>query len=216
MSCEIFHIEPQIFKKSPSPIRVSVHHENDLKKDTINAFLETVVDNAIGLAPSYGSRCVLSTIAFSSASQVLLIRLSTSKASRNVRRGKKGKKTIARSLLEDITCYDSTKYGFIMDKLSAALHLDLGLRITDGVDLLSITKEHRNSRAALMEALGGELTLNKPKVFKLFEDEEIGSDIRATATRAWAAYHVGRLQDMTKRLAVIPRINTRAIKSEVS
>jgi regulator of nonsense transcripts 1 len=187
-----------------------------LKEDAINAFLETVVDNAIGLAPSYGSGCVLSTIAFSSASQVLLIRLSTSKASRNARKGKKSNTAINRSLLEAILCHDGTKYGFKMDKLSAALHLDLGLHITDGVDLLSITKENRNSRAALMTALGGELTLNKAEVSMLFKDEEIGSDIYATAMRAWAACHVGQLQDLTKRLAIIARINTRVIKFEVS
>jgi hypothetical protein len=67
-----------------------------------------------------------------------------------------------------------------------------------------------------MTALGGELTLNKAEVSMLFKDEEIGSDVYATAMQAWAACHVGQLQDLTKRLAIIARINTRVIKFEVS
>lgn len=215
MSDEAFHIQPHVFKtKSPS-IRVSLYHESNLKKAIVNAFLGTIVDGAIGVAPSYGSRCVLRTIAFSSPSQVLLIRLSSSTAPRKSRKGQKNKATIDRSLLEDILCrLDCTKYTFKMDKFSTSLHLDLGLHITNGVDLLSVAKGERHSVAALMSALGGELTLNKAEVSTLFKDNEIDSDIRATAAQAWVACRAGLLQYMSQQLANLLRINTKNMHPE--
>jgi regulator of nonsense transcripts 1 len=218
MSDEAFHIQPHIFPTNPPSVCVSVRHVNDLKKATVNAFLGTVMDGAIGVAPSYGSRCVLSTIAFSSASQVLLIRLSSSRASGKSRKGQKNRATVNRSLLEDILCHvDSTKYTFKMDKLSTALHLDLGLHITNGVDLLSVhAKGDRYSVATLMSALGGETTLNKAAVSALFKDDEMGSNIRATAMQAWVACHAGVLPHMLQRFASLARVNTEDMNIEVS
>jgi hypothetical protein len=209
---EAFHIHPHIFQTNPSSVTVSVHNESSLKKATVNAFLATVVDGAIGVAPSYGSRCVLSTIAFSSQSQVLLISLTQS-----TRKEQRNKAAVNRSLLEEILCHlDSTKYTLKMDKFSTALHLDLGLYITNGVDLLSVAKGGRHSDAALMSALGGETTLNKASVSALFKNDETASDIRATATQAWVACHAGLLQHMSQRLANLARINTKDMDIRVS
>jgi len=213
---EVFHIQPQVFKTSHPPVCVSVCHGSELKKSVVNAFLETVVDDAIGVAPSYGSKCVLGTIAFSSLSQVLLVHLSTSRASRQLRARRSGK-AVKCSLLEDILCHQgSTKYAFKMDRLASALHLDLDIHITDGVDLLSVAKGDRHSVAALMTALGGEVTLNKAEVSMLFKDDEIGSDIRATATQAWLSCYVAQLQHMSRRFANVARINTQVMNIKVS
>ena len=217
MSDAAFRIQPHIFETNPSSVCVSVHHENDLKKATVNAFLGTVVDGAIGIAPAYGSRCVLRTIAFSSLSQVLLIRLS-SRVSSKPHKGQKNRADANRPLLEDILCHvDSTKYTLKMDKLSTALHLDRGVHLTNGVDLLSVyVRGDRLSVAALNSALGGETTLNKAEVSTLFKDDEMGSDIRATAMQAWVACNAGLLPHMLKRFASLARINTQSMNIEVS
>ena len=194
-----------------------MHHENNLKKATVNDFLGTVVDETIGIAPSYGSRCVLRTIAFSSSSQVLLIRLSSRESAKS-HKAQKNSVAVNRSLLEAILCHvDSTKYTLKMDKLSMALHLDLGLHLTNGVDLLSVyVKGDRYSVAALRSALGGETTLNKAEVSTLFKDDEMGSDIRATAMQAWVACNAGRLPHMLERFVSLPRINSQNMNLEVS
>ena len=48
------------------------------------------------------------------------------------------------------------KSAFEMDKLTAALHIDFLLDISNAKDLLSVTKSSRQSLDAVMGALGGE------------------------------------------------------------
>lgn len=218
MSDEGFLIDPRVFKSETISPYVSVTYRNKLTNDMINTFLDTVVGGAIGVAASYGSRCVLNTIAFSSASRILLVQLSSSsRCTGKARKGQKNRLTAPCSLVEAILCHpDITKYTFKMDKLSTAIYLDLGLRITNGVDILSVAKGERHSVEALMSALGGETTLNKAAVTALFIDDETRSDIRATATRAWMACHSGLLPDMSNRLARVARVNTQNMNVQVS
>jgi hypothetical protein len=103
-----------------------------------------------------------------------------------------------------------------MDKLSTALHLDHGLHLTNGVDILSVyVKGDRLSVAALSSGLGGETTLNMAQVTTLFKDDEMGSDIRATAMQAWVACNAGLLPHMLARFSSLARINTQSMNIEV-
>ncbi|KAI6095155.1 hypothetical protein F5141DRAFT_969959, partial [Pisolithus sp. B1] len=64
------------------------------------------------------------------------------------------------------------KYAFKMDRIAIALYLDVALFIDDAVDMLSVSVHNRRSLQALMNAMGGELTLYKPNVKTLFFDNE--------------------------------------------
>jgi hypothetical protein len=214
---EAFHIHPHVFETNPASVRVSLYPYENLKKTAVNAFLGTVVNGAIGVAPSYGSRCVLSSIAFSSQSQVLVIQFTKPTISRRSQKVQRSKANLNSSLLGDILCHrESSKYTFKMDKFSASLYLDLGEYITNGVDLLSVGKGERHSLDALASSLGGETTLKKAGVIALFKDDEANTDIRTTATQAWVACHAGLLEHMSQRLTNLAKINTKDINIEVS
>jgi hypothetical protein len=215
-----FDIVQQIFKSPHPTIRVHVHHENELTREVIEAFLATTTDGAIGIAPAYGPKCVVGTLAFSSTSHVLLIRLSKPGSRSQKNKRKKNART-GHDLLKDLILCDSTrfKYAFQMNKLATALHLDLDLRINNAVDLLSACKpsSDRHSLDALLHILGGETTLNKLQVSTLFKDEEnISAPIHSTAMQAWAAYQASHLDCMSKPLARVAKIYTDLINREVS
>lgn len=221
MAEESFVIIQQALKAPHPPIRVDVYHEDSLTQSVLEGFLETTADGVIGTAPAYGSKCVLGTLALSSAAQILVIRLSSSKVGNKWQKGKKKPAHTGRDLLRDLILCDSnrTKYAFQMDKLAAALHFDLDLRINQAIDLLSARKisTDRHSLAALLEVLGGELSLNKIQVSALFKEEEnISTPIRATATQAWAAYQAAHLECLSKRLGGVAKIHTDVIIKAVS
>ncbi|KAJ6576605.1 P-loop containing nucleoside triphosphate hydrolase protein [Mycena vulgaris] len=192
-----FEIVQDVLKKPHPPIRVSTYHEVALSRDIVQKFLDTADGGVIGIAPAYGRNCLLLALAFSSAEHVLLVYL----ARKPPVKKRKNIPTI-RELLQDlILCADThTKFAFRMDIAATSLYLDLGVRITDAVDLLSAAQDSRHSLAALMNVLGGEEGLEKNNLVTLFQLEE----------NAWAAWRAATLDSMTKRFAEVPRIDTRA------
>ena len=75
-----------------------------------------------------------------------------------------------------------------MDKLAAGLHFDYFLNINNAKDLLSVTNSSRHSLEAIMGALGGETTLSKRAVIKIFQHKESAAiELKAAALQAWAA-----------------------------
>ncbi|KAI5989406.1 hypothetical protein F5J12DRAFT_686164, partial [Pisolithus orientalis] len=64
------------------------------------------------------------------------------------------------------------KFAFKMDRIAIALYLDMALCIDGAVDMLSVSLSGRRSLQALMNAMGGESTLEKPNVEALFFDNE--------------------------------------------
>ncbi|KAJ7475941.1 P-loop containing nucleoside triphosphate hydrolase protein, partial [Mycena latifolia] len=197
----------EVFKAPHPPIRVTPCNEVALSREIIQKFLDTVADDgAIGVAPAYGKLCQLFALAFSSAEHVLVVYL--------VRKPpvKIGRPS-ARQLLEDlILCAESrTKFAFRMDLVSTSLYLDLGLRITRAVDLLSAAQDGRQSFAALLSVLGGDDGLEKDKLATLFKYEEnVCAPAADVALQAWTAWRAATLNSMAKRLAEVPRIDTRA------
>ncbi|KAF8071841.1 hypothetical protein FPV67DRAFT_901219 [Lyophyllum atratum] len=203
-----FQAQPDIFKAPHHPFQVEVWHENALTKATLDSFLNTVSDGIIGMAPAYGVKCALTSLALSSQTHVLFIRLSTSKASH---RSRKQKDSIGRAFLQELLLDQSIrKHAFKMDKLAAALYTDLRIHIANGLDLLSVAKgDDRQSLSALMFVLGGEVKLNKPQVIKLFEQEEKDTgNISDTAAQAWAACQAAFIEITSKQLANSLKINT--------
>jgi hypothetical protein len=223
MAYQTFDILQNIFKQKHPLIHVISVDDNVLIADPqiLWNFLSTADAEVIGLAPVYGAKCVLSSLAFSTLSQVLVVRFSSAKP-----KGKKKKKankttphlTPGKSLLQDnILCHpDRQKYAFRMDKLSASLFLDLNLRMTRGIDLISSSGSGRKSVAAKMNALGGETTLHKSQTIALFKHEETATTpIQDVALQAWAACRAGSLPSLTKALSKLPRIDTRVLGENV-
>lgn len=201
-----FDLGQDIFKETHPSIHVVTVHENAITQQILNCFSG---DSVIGLAPVYGAKCALVTIAISTLSHVLIVHFSSSK-------GNRLRLTPGRILLRDnIFCHpECQKYAFRMDRLSASLFLDQNLRITGGVDLLSLSNNNRRSLNAVMVALGGEVTLNKPAVVALFKHEEaISTPSRDVALQAWAACQAANLSSSI--LWKIPRIDTQHMEDKV-
>lgn len=213
MAEESFSIQQNIFRTTHPAIRIDVYRENLLNKGVLDTFLDTIVGGAVGVAPTYGAKCVLKTLAFSSASHILLVHFSPPQSGQ-----KKTGVSLGRDLLRDfILCHPArSKYAFKMDKLAAALHHDLGIRIDNAIDLLSMARADRQSLEALMFVLGGENNLNKLQVSEIYKEEErASSSIRTTAIQSWAAYKTSKLEQMSTRLIAAPRINTQKLAKEV-
>jgi regulator of nonsense transcripts 1 len=213
MANQAFDVHQDIFKQPHPPISIITINENALgaKPQILADFLSTADGGVIGLAPVYGSKCVLTRLAFSTLSNTLLVTFSSAKPRRN-------KQQTGRTLLQDnILCHpERRKYAFSMDRLSLSLFLDQGVRITGGVHLLSSSTSARQSKGALMDALGGVISLYKVKVDTLFKHQETSvTPARDTALQAWAACRAASLSSMCKNLSSKPRIDTKVLGSEV-
>lgn len=125
-----------------------------------------------------------------------------------------------RDLLRLVLCDPKyTKAAFKMDKLSAALHLDLGLTIAAGIDLLSTkaATRSRHSLAAIIEVLGGEDEVDKDKLDILFSGNEGPSsqENEISAMQSWLAFRALSLLQRENTISSIPRINTVDMDSKV-
>ncbi|KAH7922887.1 hypothetical protein BV22DRAFT_973466, partial [Leucogyrophana mollusca] len=214
MADTTFIVPQNIFKAYHPPISAQSIHENALTDAILQRFLSSCQDGAVGVAPVYGARCTLVMIAFSTLSHVLLVRLSGSSA--KSQKPKKNFQTLTgRELLRDhILCHPQRQlYGFKMDKIAIALYLDLSLCVRAGADLLSISKKsNRHSLDAILQALGGELTLHKEAVKALFRHREGDHTLPTDAAlQAWAACRASSLSSMQRALLAIPRIDTQGM-----
>jgi hypothetical protein len=137
----------------------------------------------LGVAASYGQKCVLEALAFSTESRVLLITMS-----RDSRLAKRQKQILKDKLLCNVLL---EKHGFFMERLAAALHLDLGLFIRRAFDITS-DGNTRGSMAAYTAVLAQAQTgksLNKPVTKSIFGEQRfIQSRKTDFALRAWGCY----------------------------
>ena len=209
MPNEPFVVQQTIFRESFPPIRVLPCGEYALTQVILDNFLDTAHDNYIGVAPLYGARCTLTVLAFSTMSQVLLVRLSSSK--------KKSRSSSHKLLRSRLLCHTGRlKCAFKMDKLATSLFLDFDLRITDGVCLLSPSGSGRDFAQSILTTLGEDTTLHKNNVFKLFKhDENVPTTEQDVALQAWTAYRAATLVSTNSTLSGLPRINTRVLPEAV-
>ena len=139
----------------------------------------------LGIAASYGEKCVLDTLAFSTETRVLLIMMNG-----NAKGAHRQKQILTDALLCETTL---EKHGFFMERIAASLYLDLGLLIRNAFDIIS-AGDRRGSMAAykgILVRAQTQLSLNESAVEKTFAEQPfILSRKDDFALRAWAC-HVG-------------------------
>lgn len=137
----------------------------------------------LGVAASYGEKCSLDALAFSTETRVLLITMDSTSRS-----AKLPKRVLKTDLLSD----DSLeKHGFFMERLAAALYWDLSLHIRNAFDITS-DGHSRGSVAACKDVLARARaydSLNESAVKRIFAERSFTPSRRkAFALRAWACY----------------------------
>ena len=175
----------QRFFNNPSIPPITLEHVDlvSLTAQSVANLLATLPGTRLGVAASYGEKCVLDALAFSTESRVLLITMNSASKSAN------RQKNILR---DELLCNISLeKHGFFMERLAAALHLDLGLYIRYTFDVTS-DGDKRGSMAAYKGVLArarSEDSLNEPVVESIFTEQPFILSRKAEfALRAWACY----------------------------
>lgn len=205
-----FTVQQDIFKDGRPAITVKKATWDRLS-GPLNEFLAALDGDLVGLAPTYGKKSRLSSLAIASASIALIISVPPTSQ----------KHRLANSPLQPLQAFlmdpTVTKYAFQMDKLSAALYYDLDLCICRGKDMLSISKaDSRLSIAAILDTLGSPENVNSPAAKKLFRnDEGHGNDARTVALQAWAAYCSACDPTLSKRYGAVADINTDSLQPNV-
>ena len=175
----------QPFYKAPSP-PITLEHLDfaSLTEKAIADLLTTLSSGMrLGVAASYGEKCALEALAFSTESRVLLITMNSKSRTKLAVRQKK-------ILRDQLLCNISLeKHAFFMERLAAALHLDLGLFIRNAFDITS-DGDTRGSMAAYTAILARARTgssLNKSVVESIFAEQPFILSRRGEfALRAWA------------------------------
>ncbi|KAG5339814.1 hypothetical protein C0989_003495 [Termitomyces sp. Mn162] len=203
-------IEPTIFKTRHAPFTLEVYDESVITKNLLDTFIQSTFGDVLGLAPTYGAKCTLTTLAIFNGTKALLVRFTKSKS-------RKTKSAPHRTILQPLLLSQYKKIALKMDRLAAALYMDVGLYIARGVDLLSVAtaKDGRQSFSAFMHALGGEVMLHRTIAHELFmQEEKDSSNLRYAALRAWAAYQAAFLETTSKLLVSLPEVNTNALDTK--
>lgn len=177
-------IHQEFYKTPSSPIRLEHLPFASLTEKPISELVATLGwKKKLGVAATYGEKCCLNSLAFSTETQILLITLDDT--SKSAKRQKK-------ILKDSILCNDSLeKHGFFMERLAAALYLDLSLHIWNSFDIAS-DGEKRGSVAAYKGTLaraGDSGSLNEPIVKRIFAEQPFTLPKKKVfALRAWACY----------------------------
>jgi len=165
------------------PITLEQVDLSSLTAKSVADLVATLSGTRLGVAASYGEKCVLVALAFSSESRVLLVTMNGTSGS-----AKRQKNIMRDGLLCNISL---EKHGYFMERLAAALYLDLGLYIRHAFDLTS-DGDRRGSMAAYKGVLARARTqdpLDESVVEYIFAEQAfILSRKREFALRAWASY----------------------------
>ena len=169
--------------RSIPPITLEQVDLASLTTKSVADLVDSLSGRRLGVAASYGEKSVLVALAFSSESRVLLITMSATSGS--ARREKK-------LLRDELLCNTSLeKHGFFMERLAAALYLDLGLYIRNAFDLTS-DGDRRGSMAAYKGVLARARTedsLDESVVEYIFAEQAFILSRKAEfSLRAWACY----------------------------
>lgn len=209
-------LQPDIFKAESPVLSTLTIHENNLSGLALRRFLDTSTGSPgiIGLAPTYGTSCRLAALSLSTASSVLRVAFSKDR-----KKTSKSDDWPGRKLLRDfVLCnpaYD--KVAFRMDRLVAALWLDVNLGISGAIDLLSCTADERHSIAAFLSVLGGEEMLKKDRLRAMISEEEGAKTKDEDAmVQSWAAYTAAQSLHSKSQLQKGPKIVTNTSPSLVS
>ena len=178
-------IRQEFYAAHSPPITLEHVPLASLTAESVSALITTFkgCEPRLGVTASYGEKCVLETLAFSTETRVLLITMdATSKSA------KRQKQILKNKLLCD---HALEKHGFFMERLAAALYLDLGLHIQNAFDIAS-DGDRRGSMAAYKGVLEQAQMLDfldGSVVERVFAEQPfILSRKNLFALRAWASY----------------------------
>lgn len=186
-------IQQQFYKARLSPITLEHLPFASLTQKSISDLITTLGGRKrLGVAASYGEKCCLDALVFSTETRVLLITMDAT--SRAAKRAKQ-------VLRNNILCDDSLeKHGFMMERIAAALYLDLSLNIRNAFDV-TFDGSQRGSMAAFKGVLArarAKDLLDESAVKHIFTERPFTlSKKKEFALRAWACYvAVQALPDM--------------------
>ncbi len=199
-----FSLEQNIYTAFHPPIKVSHCNVNALRSATLREFMTSVATTGhLGMAPVYGPKCALTTVAFASSTRVMII---------DFPGRRKSSKRPALDLLDYLVLRSPyPKYAFRMDNVALSLHFDLNLPIVNGVDLLALQSSNRQSFQSILVALGGRnhhKQLHRDNIKALFNQEESSQTLKEhTAMQAWSACRAAMLEHMASA-SDSPKIST--------
>jgi len=177
-------IQQGLYKTSLPSITLEHLDLASLTAKSINKLVATLSSGTrLGVAASYGKECVLEALAFSTQSRVLLITMDG-----NLKFAKSQKQMLSDRLLCSISL---EKHGFYMERLAAALHLDLDLFIRQAFDIASDgdTRGSMGAYKAILARARAEDLLDESVVESIFTEQPfILSRKTEFALRAWACY----------------------------
>ncbi|KAG1804979.1 P-loop containing nucleoside triphosphate hydrolase protein [Suillus plorans] len=218
MTHTFFTLQQNVYKADHEPITVEDVDENSVSFLALQRIINSAPGASVGVAAAYRPDCSLSSLAFATLTRVLVIHFFAANKQNPQQQQKKKKKaqepqppiSRGRILIQDrILCNIGIKlYGYRIDRIALALFKDFSLRINGAVDVLSVSTSDRRSLQAIMNALGGEVLLQKDHVKTLFSHREGEGASKDVALQAWAAHRAATLDDMALRFAAIHRIDT--------
>ncbi|KAG2367893.1 P-loop containing nucleoside triphosphate hydrolase protein [Suillus spraguei] len=231
MTYTFFTLQQNVYKAVHEPITVEGVDEDNFSSLALRRLIDSAQGAAVGVAAMYHHDCTLASLAFATLTRALVIHFSPTKEpnlqhlqhqqeqqqqqQKKKKRKKKGQEqhppvVRGRTLLQNqILCNpDIQLYGYRMDRIALGLYLDHSLRINAAVDILSVSLSDRRSLEASMDALGGELLLQKQNVKILFAHREGDATTKDVALQAWAACRTVAFPHMAPRFAGISRIAT--------
>ncbi|KAG1841688.1 P-loop containing nucleoside triphosphate hydrolase protein, partial [Suillus subalutaceus] len=223
MTHTFFTLQQDVYNADHEPIIVEDVDENNVSSPALQRLIDSAQSAAVGVAATYRPDCTLSSLAFATLTRALVVHFfATKKQNLQYQQKKKKKKgqeqhppvSRGRTLIQDqLLCDPDVQfYGYRMDRIALGLYLDLSLRINAAVDILSISgKKARRSLEATMNALGGELLLQKQNVKILFAHREGNATTNDVALQAWAACRTAAFPHMAPRFDILPRLATDTI-----
>ncbi|KAG1817481.1 P-loop containing nucleoside triphosphate hydrolase protein [Suillus subaureus] len=214
-----FTLQQNVYKAHHGPITVEDVDENSVSSLALQRLIDSAQGGAVGVAATYRTDCTLSSLAFATLTRALVVHFfAAKKQNLQHQQKKKGQEqhppvSPGRTLIQDrILCDpDIRLYGYRIDRIVLGLYLDLSLRINTAVDILSVSVSDRRSLEATMDALGGELLLQKQNVKVLFSHREGDATTNDVALQAWATCRTVAFPYMASRFAGISRIATDAM-----
>lgn len=217
----LLHLQPGLFKAHDAPLHVIPCSLNDMDLGLVDAFL-TVADNSgvVGVGVTFTGRGVLKTLALASSDQVLRIAVGKPGGNKKKQQKKKKAKKRACDVLQEkiFTNPALDKLGFDMERVSTALHRDHHLYISPAIDAQSMhgSTHSRHADSVLLGVLGGETTLNKDNVLRVFRDDDsTGDEEEDVVRRAWAAWSISTLPKYAERRPGLKTICTDKIPAAV-
>ena len=188
MPGSVISITQQLYRAPESlpTLTLELTDFTSLTAKSISDLKDTLGDGTrLGIAASYGKKCILRSLAFSTETRVLIVVMDGGPEVA-VRK----KELLSKELLCDASL---EKHGFYMERIAAALYLDMGLFIRNAFDVTT-SGCRRGSKAAykgVLEQAGIEYPLDESVVGKTYVEQRFDrSQQNLLALRAWTC-HVG-------------------------